>query len=191
METTKIRLLVPVLLLVNLSLFAQSPILVKSTKLNDKTEQFWVEWTKDLYEQGVKITKDSVHLSPNARRILVDAALRKVLYPKTYSWAVAKELMKRMQLKPAFWYLLNLYGNDTANKRYVISALLPYDGLYKMDKALTASFYTYAMLDPAVCTVKNGKPAITNPALLEKKFNNLKELIGYIQLYRKQNQDKK
>lgn len=182
----KKQLFIFLLMMGTLATFGQGPLVRSSNKPTPEMEQYWKEWTRNLYERGVEMAKDSIRMNKEAIRIVNDSNYRKVIYPKQYTWTVTKELMKKMHMKVAFWYLLNLYSKDTANKTAVLTALLPYDGLYEMDRALTASFYTYAMLDPSVCTIKKGKPQITNPVLLEKRFATLKEVVGYVQSYRKQ-----
>ena len=89
-----------------------------------------------------------------------------------------------MELKKGFWYLINLYIIDTTNKDLVVQSLVPFDRMLDMQKVLTSTFYTYALLDPKVCTYKNGKPVITRPDIVEMRFNKLKEIISYIIYFR-------
>ena len=140
---------------------------------------------KDLYQRGVEMEKDSIRINAEARRILTDSAYRRIIYPTAFSWPAAQELLKRMELKIAFWYLINLYMADTINRKLVLNTLIPFDQLFEMDKVLTSTFYTYALLDPAVCTISNGRPEILHPDRAEYKFHKVKEIIGYIQEYRK------
>jgi len=46
--------------------------------------------------------------------MLKDSVYRKSVYPEVYTWPAAVGLMNRMELKKAFWYLINLYETDTA-----------------------------------------------------------------------------
>jgi hypothetical protein len=177
------------LLLIICSLVCSSQTTPKVISATAESEDYWKQWTVDLYERGVELTKDSLKINSEAKKVLADANYRKVIYPKAYTWQIASTLMKQMELKKAFWYLLNLYSTDTTNKRLVINSVLAFDQLYEMDKAMTASFYSYALLDPLVCDVKNGRPQIVNPVELEKKFADLKQIVGYVQLYRKQKKD--
>ena len=91
-----------------------------------------------------------------------------------------------MELKKGFWYLINLYAADTANKKLVIDALVPFEQMMDMEKVMVSTFYTYALLDPKVCNISNGKPVIKRPDIVEKEFGQLKEIIAYIDYYRKE-----
>jgi hypothetical protein len=90
-----------------------------------------------------------------------------------------------MELKKAFWQMINLYQDDTSRRNLVVGSFILYDSLMDMDKVLLNTFYTYAFADPAVCRIKNGKPDIFRPDLLEKKLRITREIIGYIWYYRK------
>ena len=151
-----------------------------------ESEEYWNAWMKDLYQRGVEMEKDSIRINAEAKRILTDSAYRRIIYPQVFSWPAAQELLKRMELKIAFWYLVNLYMADTANRKLVLNTLIPFDQLFEMDKVLTSTFYTYALLDPSVCAINNGRPEILHPDRVEVKFHKVKEIIGYIQQYRKQ-----
>jgi hypothetical protein len=94
--------------------------------------------------------------------------------------------MQNMELKKAFWHMINLYQDDTANRPYVLGTMALYDSLIDMDKALLASFYTYAFADPRVCRVVDGKPEIYRPDLLEKGLRATHEIAKHIWYYRKQ-----
>jgi hypothetical protein len=153
-------------------------------------EKHWAAWLNDLYDVGVVLEKDSIKLNNEARRIIADSNYRKLIYPRVYTWPAATYLLKAMELKKGFWYLINLYSADTANKKLVIEALVPFDQTMDMEKVMISTFYTYAMLDPKVCTISKGKPVIKKPDIVEKEFGYLKEIIAYIEYYRKQRKDK-
>ena len=149
-------------------------------------EKYWNTRFKDLYELGVVMDKDSIKINDEARKIILDSNFRKLIYPSAYTWEATTHLLKAMELKKGFWYLINLYNIDTANKKLVIETLIPFDEMMDMEKVMVSTFYTYALLDPRYCTIKNGKPVITRPDIVEKEFGQLKEIIGYIDYYRKQ-----
>jgi hypothetical protein len=147
-----------------------------------QTEQYWSKWLVNLHEPGMVIEKDSIRMNEEARQAVLDSNLRKFMYPTVYTWPVATALLKKMELKKGFWYLINLYNTDTANKKMVLESLMAFDKMLDMEKVLVSTFYTYALLDPQICTLKNGRPVITKPDTLEKEFDRLKEIIAYINL---------
>ena len=151
-----------------------------------ENEKYWNAWLKDLYEMGIVKEKDSIKFNDETRQIMLDSNFRKLIYPPSYSWQAAINLLKAMELKKAFWYLINLYSADTANKKYVMATLIPYDKFMDMEKVMVSTFYTYGLLDPRTCSISNGKLVITRPDIVEKQFALVKEIISYIDYYRKQ-----
>ena len=96
---------------------------------------------------------------------------------------MAKIFMADQELKKAFWYMLNLYLVNDQNKDLVIKSILTYNTLFKMDEVMEATYKTYALLDPEIGEVVNGKSQITAPPILEEKLNALKEILLYIEKY--------
>ncbi|HEY9341884.1 MAG TPA: hypothetical protein VIQ23_09900, partial [Hanamia sp.] len=109
---------------------------------------------------------------------------RQTVYPEIYTWPVAIQTLKEMDLKKAFWHIINLYKTDTVHKELALQTFVVYDSLIDMQKILINTFYTYALTDPQVCVFKNGKPEIVHPDILEAKFNKVKEIVNYIDYYR-------
>lgn len=177
-----------ILVCCNLCLAVNGQTRVQSSSLDslEVNEKYWAQWLTNLYDMGVIMTKDSIKINEEARRIIMDSNFRKLIYPQEYTWPVATQLLKQMELKKGFWYLINLYRADTANKKMVIETLMPFDSFMDMEKIMGSTFYTYALLDPKICSIKNGKPVITRPDIVEKQFNQVKEIITYIDYYRKQ-----
>jgi len=112
--------------------------------------------------------------------MLKDSVYRKSVYPEVYTWPAAVGLMNRMELKKAFWYLINLYETDTAHRNIIVGTFLLYDSLVDMDKILLNTFYTYGLTDPRYCRIKNNKPDIFRPDIMEKKLRTTKEIVGYV-----------
>ena len=90
-----------------------------------------------------------------------------------------------MELKKAFWHLINLYRVDTVNRHLVVGSFIAYDSLMDMTKILLSTFYTYAFTDPECSRMKDGHPDIHRPDIMESKLRSTKEIIGYIWEYRK------
>lgn len=141
------------------------------------------EWLANLYEHGIRAEEDTLFISAEVRNILANDELMQFMFPGEYTWASAVYLMEKMELKKAFWFLLNLYPE---NRELVVQTLLKYDSIIEIDKVLTSVFYTYAMIDPEVCKIENGKPEIIRPDLVEEGLSNLKEIIQYIRYFRNQ-----
>lgn len=144
------------------------------------------KWLENIYEVGVKINGDSIYVSDEARSVAVDTALRRLIYPPVYDWTGANALFKQMQYKIAFWYLINMYHDDPANRENVLKYVLTLEEVFAMDKVLISVFYTYGLLDPQVATIVNGKPEIHHPEIVEQKLAVVKEMVQYILAYRAQ-----
>ena len=65
---------------------------------------------------------------------------------------------------------------------------MKYDEILPMDKVMLSSFYTYSFADPRVCRVKNGKPDIFRPDLLQDLLATTREIVSNIVYYRNQKQ---
>lgn len=141
-------------------------------------------WLKDLYEPGVKVTEDSIQLNKETERLLKDAAYRQVMYPAVYTWEEAKNYIQKQEIKKALWFFINLYLVSDQNKELVIKSLLIYDKVFKIDKVLVSSFYTYSFTDPEIGSIEGGHSKITAPHIMEKKLNALKAMLFYVEKYR-------
>ena len=142
------------------------------------------KWVENLYEMGVKIEGDSVYITEEARKVATDSIYRLFIYREKYNWAEANYLFKQMQYKIAFWHLINIYADDPASRENVLKYILSFEKAFQMDKVLLSVFYTYALLDPKVATIVNGKPDIHHPEIVEQKLNVVREIVGYILTYR-------
>lgn len=163
---------------------AQDSTMQKSAVALEK-EKYWQNWLSDMYEVGIEQHDDSLKISDEVRKIVTDKEYQKKLYPSTYTIPEAGALMKNMEIKKAMWYLINIYGKSEEYNKVVMNIILPFEQGLEMDKVLVSTFYTYALVDPQIGSVANGKVQITRPDLLEQKFNNLKEMIAYIIAQRK------
>ncbi len=150
-----------------------------------QTEKYWQNWITDLYEVGIEQKADTLKLSAEVKKIILDKEYQKIIYPADYNIPAAGALMKKMEIKKAMWYLINLYGKGKEYKEMVLKIILPFEQGLEMDKVLISTFYTYAMVDPQVGTFQNGKIQINRPDILEQKFNTLKEMVAYIIAQRK------
>lgn len=148
-------------------------------------EKYWANWFSNLQEMGVETRNDSMIVREEVIKLFSDSLYRKSVYPPTYTWTEAIKLLREMELKKAFWYMLNLYETDSLNRPYVLGTFMAYDSLMSMDKILLSTYYTYAFADPRVSRVKNNRPEIFRPDLLERGLGRVKDIIAHIWYYRK------
>lgn len=157
-----------------------------SNTISKKQVSQTVNMLKSLSKKGIGLSKDSLFISEEFKRLLNDSIYFKTVYPDQYTWEQTIYYIKTKELKKAFWYLINLYPLNDQNKELVIKSVISYDDLLKMDNVLINTFYTYAFADPEVSKIIDHTPEITRPDVLEKKLNTVKELIQYIYKYREQ-----
>lgn len=143
-----------------------------------------LKWIEDLYKEDVTIVNDSVKIGKETTRLLSDESYRKIMYPEKYSWEMVVYFIGKHDIKRACWFLLNLYLSDEKNKELVIKSLLAYDKVFKMDKVLTSTFYTYILADVETGTVTDGHFQLTAPHIMDKKLNGLREILYYMDKYR-------
>jgi hypothetical protein len=145
-------------------------------------------WLADLSEKGIRKSGDTVITSKEFQKVLKNKEYRELLYPKKYTWEVALSLMKSNYLRQSFWYFINLYPENKTNKELIVKSIVAYDEIFKMDEMVINTFYTYIFMDPEISIIKDGKPEIIRPDILEKKLGYVKEMVSYVRYYRKQNQ---
>lgn len=151
---------------------------------NDSTVLVWL---KDLYEPGVSVTDDSIFLNKEAERLINDSQYRRVIYPAVYTWEAAINFIQKQELKKAVWFFINLYSVNDQNKELVVKSIVAYDKIFKMEKVLVSSFYTYSLTDPEIGTIEEGHSKITAPHIMEKKLNALKAMLFYLDKYKPAN----
>jgi hypothetical protein len=163
--------------------FSQSSLPVKIDSSRESV-LYWSKWSNDLYDKGVDAKKDSFFVKEEVVKLLKDSAYRREMYPAKYEWTAAIALLQRMELKKAFWYMINIYKTDTQHRDLIVGTFALYDSLIEMDKILISTYYTYAFPDPRVCRIVNGKPEIYRPDILEDGLRTTKEIAGYLWAYR-------
>jgi hypothetical protein len=144
--------------------------------LTPEKEKIAKAWLDNLYEMGVEDRIDSFFISNEARHAATDTAFRRIVYPDAYTLPGAQRLLQAMYLKIATWHLINLYMTDPSSREAVVHYLTGYDVAIQMDRVLISAFYTYALFDPEIGTLKDGRPAIYHPEILEAKLNVVSQL---------------
>ena len=174
--------LISVFCFVSAKSYGQTAVLpVADTAIQHKYD---LAWLKDLYEPGVSLQADSLLINKEAERLLNDEQYRQTMYPATYTWEAAGHFIQKQEIKKALWYFINLYTINDQNKEVVIKSILVYNKVFKMDKALMSSFYTYSLTDPEIGKIENGHSEITAPHIMEKKLNALKAMLFYLDKYK-------
>jgi len=139
----------------------------------------------DLYNMGISMENDSIKISDEFKKLLNDSLYLKTVYPDVYDWRIVQQLLEKKELKKAFWHMLNLYRVNEGNKENILKIFLSYDKILDMNKVLTATFYTYCYQDPEIGIIRNGKPDIERPDILESKLETVKEIIRNLDYNRK------
>lgn len=182
------RLLAIIFLFICSALFNRAAAQTSATAVAMDTagkDSIIMAWLEELYEEGAQLSGDSLMLSKEATRLLTDAKYREIIYPADYTWPVAIELIKRQDLKRAFWFLINLYLTNDQNKDAVLKTFLTYDQLFKMEKILTNTFFTFVLADPQIGTFDDGHFTVTAPHIMEKKLHAVKEILKVLSSFRK------
>ena len=158
---------------------------VNSAKVKNRAQDSAIlVWLKELYEPGVVVGEDSIFLNKESERLLTDKEYRQVMYPAIYTWQAAINFIQKQEIKKALWFFINLYLVNDQNKELVVKSILTYDKIFKMEKMLVSSFYTYSLTDPEVGTIEEGHSKVTAPHIMEKKLNALKALLFYLDKYK-------
>ncbi len=166
-------------------------ILFGQTQDNTKkqNEEIPPAWLTELAEKGYEINEDSLIVSSEFLKVLNDSNYSALLYPETYTWTQTTRFIETQELKKAFWFFINLYPENETNKKIVVRSILAYEKVFKMDEVIVNTFYTYSFMDPEVSEIIDGIPEITRPDILEAKLRDVKEIVGYIYSYRKQQKE--
>ena len=149
-----------------------------------KEEPVAEKWLLDLQTPGVKVDGDKMIFSDEALKLINDTEYRNAVYKNTpYTFIDVRNSLGQSEIQKAFWQLLDLYPE---NKEQVLKYIYAYDSTIPSDKVLTSAFYTYAFFDPKITTIENGKPSVNRPDVFEEYFRRTKEIVSYIQYFRKQ-----
>lgn len=178
----KIAILTACTMWMSCSLSAQQTITPGNHISDAKVVQ---EWVSNLYEIGVSVENDTFSITTEAQRVASDSLWRTVIYPENYQWPHAQYLLKQMQIKVGLWYLINLYAESEANREAVLKYVISLEEVFDMQKALTASFYTYIFFDPQACDIVDGKPVISRPDIMDEKLGAVRAMTAQVMAHRK------
>ena len=149
-----------------------------------ESEQKSKEWIDQLKEPGVKINGENMEFSAVAQALISNTELRNIIYKENYSFEDVKKSLEQLNIQLAFWQMINIYPN---NKRKVLECIYSYDSLIPVDEIVIASFYTYSFFDPKVTKIIDNKPIVERPDIFEQMLLSTKEIVAYVQEFRKEN----
>lgn len=132
-------------------------------------------------EPGIRKDSLTMYFSKEVKRIVEDPKYRDSIYRQPYTFLNVANSLKTLNLRFAFWQLLNLYPK---NKQQALRYIVAYDAAVATDKLLSSAFYTYALLDPRITRLEQGKPVIERPDVMDEIFHNMNEIIDFIRQYR-------
>ena len=147
-----------------------------------ESEQKLKEWIDQLKEPGVRINGENMEFNAVAKALISNKELRNIIYKENYSFEDVKKSLEQLNIQLAFWQMINIYPN---NKRKVLEYIYSYDSLIPVDEIVIASFYTYSFFDPNVTKIIDNKPVVERPDIFEKMLLSTKEIVAYVQEFRK------
>lgn len=150
----------------------------------EKNEKLNEEWFKNLTEKGVSSGEKEIFFSEEAIKLLNDSSYRTEIYKDNYSLYDVGISLSHMDIKLAFWQMINIYPQ---NKDTLIQFIYAYDKILPVDEIVLASFYTYAFFDPNITKLNTGKPEVYRPDIFEEYFRRTKEIIYYLNYLRRDN----
>jgi len=147
-----------------------------------ESEQKLKEWIGQLKEPGVRINGENMEFNAVAQALISNKKLRNIIYKENYSFEDVKKSLEQLNIQLAFWQMINIYPN---NKKKVLEYIYSYDSLIPVDEIVIASFYTYSFFDPNVTKIIDNKPVVERPDIFEKMLLSTKEIVAYVQEFRK------
>ena len=150
----------------------------------EKNEKLNEEWFKNLTEKGVSSGEKEIFFSEEAIKLLNDSSYRTEIYKDNYSLYDVGISLSNMDIKLAFWQMINIYPQ---NKDTLIKYIYAYDKILPVDEIVLSSFYTYAFFDPKITNLSSGKPEVYRPDIFEEYFRRTKEIVYYLNYLRREN----
>ena len=150
----------------------------------EKNEKLNEEWFKNLTKKGVSSGEKEIFFSEEAIKLLNDSSYRTEIYKDNYSLYDVGISLSNMDIKLAFWQMINIYPQ---NKDTLIKYIYAYDKILPVDEIVLSSFYTYAFFDPKITNLSSGKPEVYRPDIFEEYFRRTKEIVYYLNYLRREN----
>ena len=152
----------------------------------EKNEKSNEEWFQSLTEKGVSSGEKEIFFSEEGIKLLNDSMYRDKIYKDEYTLYDVGISLSSMDIKLAFWQMINIYPEK---KDTLIQYIYAYDKVLPVDEIVLASFYTYAFFDPKITRLDTGKPEVYRPDIFEDYFRRTKEIIYYLNFARANQND--
>ncbi|MBM3415676.1 MAG: hypothetical protein FJY20_04345 [Bacteroidetes bacterium] len=92
--------------------------------------------------------------------------------------------------RPGFFVKAAASPAQTEWRDLIITTVVMYDSIMPMDKIILNSFYTYSFADPRICRLKDNKPDIFRPDLMQGLLATTKEIVANVVYYRQKKETK-
>lgn len=152
----------------------------------EKSEKRNKDWVESLTEKGVSSDDKEIFFSEEGIKLLNDSLYRAKIYKDNYSLYDVGVSLSNMDIKLAFWQMINIYPQ---NKDTLIKYIYAYDKILPVDEIVLASFYTYAFFDPRITKINTGRPEVYRPDIFEEYFRRTKEIVYYLNYLRRENNE--
>ena len=152
----------------------------------EKSEKRNKDWVESLTEKGVSSDDKEIFFSEEGIKLLNDSLYRAKIYKDKYSLYDVGISLSNMDIKLAFWQMINIYPQK---RDTLIQYIYAYDKILPVDEIVLASFYTYAFFDPRITKINTGRPEVYRPDIFEEYFRRTKEIVYYLNYLRRENNE--
>ena len=152
----------------------------------EKSEKRNKDWVESLTEKGVSSDDKEIFFSEEGIKLLNDSLYRAKIYKDKYSLYDVGVSLSNMDIKLAFWQMINIYPQK---RDTLIQYIYAYDKILPVDEIVLASFYTYAFFDPRITKINTGRPEVYRPDIFEEYFRRTKETVYYLNYLRRENNE--
>jgi hypothetical protein len=135
------------------------------------------EWLEKQTTPGLRMDSTKLFMDDEVKRIVRDSAYRDSIFRQPYTFVDVARNLAAGNFRLAFYNLIDLYPK---NKATVLRYVMAYDAAVPAEKFVAAAYYTYAMLDPRITKIVDGKPDIYRPDIMEELFHNANEITAYV-----------
>jgi len=151
-----------------------TPQQAKTLAEYDKAAKVWLETLK---KPGIKMDSTGIYYDEEAKKIMSDQKYRDSIYRQPYTMRDVALTLTAGDLRLAFYQMINLYPTNQAK---ILQYITAYDQAIEADKIVNSAFYTYALLDPRITKIVDGKPDIYRPDIMEELFHYANEISAYV-----------
>jgi hypothetical protein len=141
------------------------------------------KWIERQTTPGLRLDSNQMVFDEEVKRIVNDSVYRDSVYRQPYTFKDVAGSLSKGNLRLAFYQMINLYPTD---KERVIKYTTAYDQAVEADKIVKSAYYTYALLDPRITKIEQGRPNIFRPDIMEELFQYANEISANILERRKQ-----